>query len=69
MRIFYSPHAKMRMGQKGITELEVEHILAYPDIVRKSYLGREIAYGKVKNKLIRVIFIRTEQPIIVVTIR
>ncbi len=53
MKIFYSPHAIMRIGQKGVTELDIEHIINYPTMIRRSYSGREAAYGTIKNKMIR----------------
>ena len=40
MKIDYSDHAKKRMKQRGVTELEIEHILEHPDYIKKTFEGR-----------------------------
>jgi hypothetical protein len=58
MRIVYSDHAKKRMRQRGITELEIEHTLQFPMYVRKSFEGRKEAVGEVRRgKFVKVDFI------------
>lgn len=68
MRIIYSGHARIRMKQRGLTELDVEFILTYPTYIRKSYESRKIAIGKVRNRLTKVVFIERENYIRIITI-
>ena len=46
MKIVYSEHTKKRMKQRGIIELEIEHILKHPSYVKKSFEGTKEALGK-----------------------
>ncbi|MFH1774209.1 MAG: DUF4258 domain-containing protein [Methanobacteriota archaeon] len=68
MEIVYSNHAKKRMKQRGITELEVEHVLNHPVYVKKSFEGRKEAVGEVKNRTIKIKFIETESYIKIITV-
>ena len=68
MKIVYSDHAKKRMKQRGITELEVEHVLNYPQYTKKSFEGRKEALGIIKNKTIKVEFIEIENYIRIITV-
>lgn len=61
MRIFYSEHAKIRIKQRGISRLEVQHVLEYPHIIKKSYDKRLEAIGKIKNRDIKIIY-RLKKP-------
>ncbi|MCX6709090.1 MAG: DUF4258 domain-containing protein [Candidatus Woesearchaeota archaeon] len=54
MQIIYSEHAKTRMKQRGITEMEVQHILRYPNQIIKSFEGTQEAIGEVNDRTIRV---------------
>ena len=45
MEIIYSEHAKKRLKQMGITELEVEHVLERPIYVKRSFEERKEAVG------------------------
>ena len=69
MKIVYSDHAKKRMMQRGITELEVINVLQSPHYIKKSFEGRKEALGNVKNKTITVIYIEIENYIKIITIR
>lgn len=68
MEIVYSNHAKKRMKQRGITEVEVEHILNRPVYVKKSFEGRKEAVGEVKNRTIKIKFSETENHIKIITV-
>ncbi len=68
MNIAYSDHAKKRMKQRGITELEVEQVLQYPKYIKKSFQGRKIAEGEVNNKTIKVSFAEKENLIKIITV-
>ncbi|MBI4158925.1 DUF4258 domain-containing protein [Candidatus Woesearchaeota archaeon] len=56
------------MKQRGITELEVEHILNHPHYIKKSFEGRKEAVGEVKNRVIKIEFIEIESYIKVITV-
>ena len=68
MNIVYSDHALKRMKQRGITELEVEHILKYPVYTKKSFEEREEVVGTVQGKTIKIILLEREKHIKIVTI-
>jgi len=56
------------MKQRGITEQEVEHILKYPDYVKKSFENRKEAVGEIKNRIIKVKFVEIENYIKIITV-
>jgi len=68
MEIIYSEHAKKRLKQMGITELEVEHVLERPIYVKRSFEERKEAVGEIKNRTIKIIFIETENYIRIITV-
>ena len=68
MNIVYSDHAKRRMKQRGITELEVEHVLNHPLYVKKSFEGTKEAVGEIKNRMLRIKFIEIENFIRIITV-
>jgi len=68
MRVVYSDHALKRMKQRGLTELQVEHILEYPSYVRKSFEGRKEAVGLLEHRIIKVVFVEIENYLKIVTI-
>lgn len=68
MNIVYSYHAKRRMKQRGITELELEHVLKHPLYVKKSFEGTKEAVGEIKNRMLRIKFIEIENFIKIITV-
>lgn len=68
MNIIYSDHAKKRMKQRGITELEVEHVLEHPKYVKKSFEGRKTAEGEINSREIKISFIERENYIKIITL-
>lgn len=68
MNVTYSDHAKKRMGQRGITELEVEHVLTYPTYIMKSFDGTKEALGEINNRKIKIKFIEKENYIKIITL-
>jgi len=68
MKIDYSDHAKKRMKQRGVTELEIEHILEHPDYIKKTFEGRKEALGRIKNRPIKIEFIEIENYIRIITV-
>lgn len=68
MKVAYSVHAERRMRQRGVTRLEVAHVLKYPLYVKKSFEGRREAVGKVKNRTIMVKFVEMKNYIKIITV-
>ena len=68
MEIVYSDHAKKRMKQRGIEEWEIEYLLNHPSYVRKSFEGRKEAIGKIRDRSIKIVFIKEEKYIKIITI-
>ncbi len=50
MNLLYSRHALLRIKQRGISSLEVEYIIQYPQHIKKSMDGTKEAYDEI-NKL------------------
>jgi len=68
MHLVYSEHAIKRMKQRGITQFEIEELLKYPEIIRKSFGERKEAIGVIRNKRIKIKFIEKENYIIIITL-
>lgn len=68
MDIVYSEHARKRIKQRGITELEIEHVLKYPTYVKKSFDGTKEANGDIKDRIIKVKFVEIEKYIRIITV-
>lgn len=68
MEIVYSDHALKRMKQRGISELEIKHVLEHPTYTKKTFEGRKEAVGSVQNRDIIVIYFETENYIKVITV-
>jgi len=68
MKIVYSEHAEKRMKQRGITELEIKHILEYPAYIKKSFEGTKEAVGEINKRLVKIKFIEMENYIKVITV-
>ncbi|MBS3158020.1 DUF4258 domain-containing protein [Candidatus Woesearchaeota archaeon] len=68
MQIIYSDHAKKRMRQRGMTELEIEHILSHAMYIKKSFDGTKEAAGIVKHRAVRIKFIEIENYIKIITV-
>jgi len=68
MQIVYSYHARKRMKQRGITELEVRQVLEFPNYIKKSFESRKEAVGEVNNREIKVVFVEKENYIKILTV-
>ncbi len=68
MKIIYSNHAKKRVKQRGIEEWEIEHLLKHPSHTKKTVEGKIEVVGEVKNRLVKVIFIKGENYIKIITV-
>ena len=68
MKIVYSQHAKKRMKQRGITEIEIEHLLSHPFYIKKSFEDTKEAFGEINKRQIKVKFIKIENYIKIITV-
>ncbi len=68
MKLIYSYHAKRRMKQRGIEEWEIEHLLKHPSYIRKTFEGKREAIGVTKKRFIKVVFIKEENYIKIITV-
>lgn len=68
MEIIYSDHAKKRMKQRGVEDWEIEHILKHPSFIIKSFEGRKIAVGEIKNRKLGIIYLEEESYIKVISV-
>ena len=68
MEVIYSEHALKRMKQRGISELELAHVLKHPTYTKKTFEGRKEAIGNIQNRTITVIYLETETYIKVITV-
>ncbi len=67
MKIKFIEHALERMKERGITEDEVINAISEPDYVGKGYGDREVAQKLINGKLLRVIYEKHGDEIIVIT--
>lgn len=68
MEIVYSDHAKKRMKQRGIEEWEIEHLIKYPSYIKKTFGERREAIGEIRNREVKIVFIKEENYIKIITI-
>ncbi len=64
----HTDHAEKRMKQRGITMLEVEHVLTYPKKVQNLPDGKKRVLGTVNNREIVILSIDEENYIKVITV-
>ena len=57
IKIIFSDHALKRMKERGIENWEIEHLIKYPEYIKKSFEGRKEAVGNIKNRIIKIEFI------------
>lgn len=65
--IRFDRHARRRMLQRGITDVEIEMVLRKPQRIEPSIKGRQNAFGRTVHGLIRVTFRETPDGVIVIT--
>lgn len=68
MEISYSDHAKKRMRIRGIEGWEVEHILKFPSYIKKSFEGRKESVGLIRDRIIKIVYIKEENYIKIITV-
>ncbi len=65
--IRFDRHARRRMLQRGITDVEIEMVLREPQRIQPSIKGRLNAFGRTVHGMIRVTFRETPDGFIVIT--
>lgn len=68
MEVIYSNHAKKRMKQRGIEEWEIKHALKFPTYIKKSFNEKREAVVNIKNRIIKIVFIKIENYIKIITV-
>jgi hypothetical protein len=68
MDIGYTEHAKGRMRYRGILKSDIEDTILHPYFTVPSKLGRFIAVKKSGDKYLKVIYERSNDKIMVVTV-
>ncbi|MBS3074459.1 DUF4258 domain-containing protein [Candidatus Pacearchaeota archaeon] len=58
--VIYSDHCKKRMMRRGIEEWEIEHVVKYPEYIKKSIDGRKVVVGEAKDRKIKIVFIEEQ---------
>ena len=66
--VAYSDHAKRRMKQRGIEEWEIEHLLSHPSYTRKTFEGKTESVGEIRNRNVKIVSIKEEKYIKIVTV-
>jgi len=66
MHLSYSFHAIQRMKQRGITDLEVRHVLEYPARIKKTH--RIEAHGIVNHRAIKVVYVKKDNYLRIITV-
>ena len=68
MKIVCSNHARKRIKERDIEEWEIEHLLKHPSYIKKSFDGRKIAVGEIKNRKLKIIYTEEEIYIKVISV-
>lgn len=56
MQIIYTRHARQRMRQRNVTEMQVTETLEMPDEIKSGDAGEEIAIKRYGNRELRVVY-------------
>src|SRR3989344_1579622 len=67
MNIVFSDHALLKMRQRKLSKRTVLAVIAKPDQAEKTYSGREELYKKFRKRSLKVVIVRTNNRIIIVT--
>jgi len=67
MELQYLPHARRRMGQRRVSEAEVEACLQHYDISYQDKKGNPVYIANISGRRIKVI-VQKENPLVVITV-
>jgi len=68
MKIQYSPHAKKRLKQRGITKDQARLAVLNSDYAQQTDRNRIIARKKLNGKTLEIIYVKENGKIIVITL-
>lgn len=66
--IYYTGHAKERMGLRGITQEMVKGALLKPDKVGLGYQGRNLIFKNFKKGTIKIVFIKKKSSEVIISV-
>ena len=61
-------NAEKRMKQRGSEEWEMEHLVKSPSYVKKTVEGRREARGEIRNRKVKIVFMKEEKYIKIITV-
>ena len=68
MTIKYTEHAEFRMRHRAISRIDVEDTVQNPDFSFTTHLGRLVALKKYGGKFLKVVYEKSNDKIMVVTV-
>jgi hypothetical protein len=68
MKIVFSDHSKKRIKERGIEVWEIEHLLKHPSYIKKSFDGKRIAVGEIKDRKLKIVYTEEESYIKVISV-
>lgn len=68
VEVVFSPHARQRMIERGIEELDAIQTIRLPDMVLESFHSRKVAVKVIHHKKLQVIYKEEMGKIIVITV-
>ena len=68
MDIAYSDHAKKRMKERGIEDWEIEQVIKFPAYIKRRTDGKIEANAEIKNRLLKIVYVRLQNYIKVITL-
>jgi len=68
MKIVFSDHALVKIEQRKISKMLIVRAVRSPDFIRPSYGFREEKYKKFDRNYLKVVIIRENREIVVVTV-
>ncbi len=68
MRITIPPYAQERIKRYNLTKNIVEEAIRNPDEIVKGYEGRLIAHKLLDKHVLRIVYLKTEEEIKVITV-
>ncbi len=67
MKIVFSSHAEKRMKERGVRKEDIIEVIDFPEYVIRRENNEIEAYKKINNKMFKVVYIKLENYIKVIT--
>lgn len=68
MRVVFSDHAILKIGQRKLPRAKVLETIARPDFKRPSYGGREELFKRFGKNYLKVVIVQNGETVVVVTV-